>query len=198
MSRGMIAKGMDDQDPKDAAMSDPAFKRTNRQVLRFAPEFDRAPQRPRIGASSSSGRQEVAGTPEVQMAESPQVKRDEANGEMDIDDDGEAKSRRMLCLNFAGDVFKDMGIGQDRMLETWEDSKPAFDVTSDGVNGHLTHRILESQRERMNYVVHTTGNQITTDSTQVIAQLQIKGMLEGSDILEGELCRGIIKRGVHS
>lgn len=43
----------------------------------------------------------------------------------------------------------------------------------------------ESQNKSMRYAVHVSGNDITSKSPQVIAQLKIKDMLEDSEMVEG-------------
>lgn len=121
---------------------------------------------------------------EVQMSESSQAKRGEESSDMDIDDDGEA--RRTMCLNLLGDNYSKTG--QECMIKADEETEPIFLVMSDSAMENTRHRIWESQKERMSYVVHIPGSDITTNSSHVIAQLKIKNLLEDVDLVDGELC----------
>lgn len=48
---------------------------------------------------------------------------------MEIDDDGEAKKMRTMCLNLAGNNYAELS--KECMIKAYEESAPAFVVMSD-------------------------------------------------------------------
>lgn len=50
----------------------------------------------------------------------------------------------------------------------------------------------------MTYLVYITGNNINTNSTEVVAHLKVDSMLEESDRVDENLCKGITKPEVHA
>lgn len=132
----------------------------------------------------------------MQLQGASQSKMSGAKGEMDIDDDGEFKKRRTMCLNLVGKDFEKSG--GDRMMEAYEMSIPMLVVTGSQVEESVRNAIWKQQAEHMSYVVHIAGIRITTNSTQVVAQLQNKGMIEDAKTDDKESCEIRLRQGVQA
>lgn len=73
-------------------------------------------------------------------------------------------------------------------------SRPVFVVVGDAVKEEVRNQIWKEQVKDVGYIVHVDGTNITTNSTQVVAQLKIKGMIEGANVDEGERCTVRLRR----
>lgn len=106
---------------------------------------------------------------------------------MDVEGEREANKRQTLCFNSAGmDFEKPPG----DMIKSCGELEPALVVMNNDIDEDIRQRTGEHQKNGMRYTVHIDGSNITTNSTQVIAQLKIKNMLEDTTQDNGERCMG--------
>lgn len=74
---------------------------------------------------------------------------------------------------------------RDRILKTYEESKPLFVVMSGNAEELVRQRDWESQTKDIHCAVHADGIDITTNSAQAGAQLKTRSMNDSGDLGRG-------------